>query len=196
MKLIVIVIALICSGSLFAQELRITSHVGYGRIETDETKLISLCTNVTAGYEFESHKSLYLNAGIGLTKYMHQTIDTSNRQAFKTIYLVTLPITARKYFFLNSTARCYLDMGIYASYYLLQKTEVKKPTAEQNKKYNLGYNGGVAFSVGYKRAVTSSIYLELSFSGSADYWFAYKTRQNKLKTNNRMLSISFCKKLS
>ncbi len=196
MKLLIIFFTLIFSDSLFAQEVIIKSQVGYGKIETDRSTLASLCTNVTALYEFDSHTSLYWHAGIGVTKYMHQIIDTLNQQGFKTIYIVILPITARKYFFLNSTARCFIDMGLVGSYYLLDKVEVKKPTATLNKKNSLGYNAGVTFSVGYKRAITSNIYFELSFSGSTDYLFVYKNRQEKLKTNNRMLSISFSKKLS
>lgn len=196
MKLIIIFFTLIFSDSLFAQEVIIKSLVGYGKIETDQSKMISLCTNVTAGYEFESHTSIYWYAGMGLTKYMHQVIDTSNRNGFKTIYLVILPITARKYFFLNSSSRCFIDMGLVGSYYLLDKVEVKKPTATFNKKNSPGYNAGVTFSVGYKRAITSNTYFELSFSGSTEYLFAYKNKQEKLKTNNRMLSISFSKKLS
>ena len=162
MKLLAIFFTLIFSDSLFAQEVIIENKVGYGKIETDRSKLISLCTNVTAGYEFESHTSLYWNAGIGVTKYMQQVIDTLNQQAFKTIYLITMPITSRKYFFLNSTARCFIDMGLFGSYYLLDKVEVKKPTAAFNKNNNRGYNAGVTFSGGYKRARTSNVYFKLS----------------------------------
>lgn len=180
-----------------AQQWRIENNIGYAIGETKNFKKIMLATETRLGYEMNIGTNLYFNLAVGIGTLKFNNIDTSGVNVFTKKHFISLPISIKKYYSLSRAAQGYIDFGIYGNYYFLDKKEYRSIDIDETaSNRNLGYNFGIAGTVGYKRTITKTISFDLAICGQIDYLFKYHNESEQIKTNKRLLGISFYKKLN
>jgi hypothetical protein len=180
----------------FSQEIKISSSVGYATASANTFKKNIFCTGVNVGYEFSSHKSVYLLASLGTSVLRYDHIDSNNMAMYNSNYFLGIAFSVRKYFIMTSKDRSFIELGLAGDHFIYDRKELNSGSFHEIKKQvNLGYNAGIFFAVGYKKMITHSLSFELALCGHNDYFSCYKNETNRIKLNKRMLSLSFYKKL-
>ncbi len=196
MKPILLQLFYLCPILGFSQEIKISSSIGYATVSTKSFKKNMLCTGVNIGYEFSSHKSLYLFASIGVSVLRYDFIDSNNMAVYNSKQFLNFAFSARKYFIMTSKDRSFIELGLVGDHFIYDRKELNNGSVHEiEKQANLGYNAGILFAVGYKKMITTSLSFELALYGLNDYFSWYKNETNRIKANKRMFSLSFYKKL-
>jgi hypothetical protein len=179
----------------YNQEWKLTNYVGYAKGKTNTFRKIMLATEISAEYEHPIGVNLYLGLGVSASTLTFNYYDRMNLSVYNGKYFLGLPVSIKKYYYLSRTSKGFVDFGFYGNYLFYDKKEFQNSFKEETVSRNwTGYNIGISGSIGFKTKITNSLFFDVSLSGKLDYFNHYKNDVDKLKTNQRLLGISFYKK--
>lgn len=196
MKKITLVILFFIPLSIFSQELKLSSRVGYAIIKGEHFKKIALSTGTFIGSEFILNEFLYLNTLIGYSSIGFDYEDLSNSNTYTTKYYLCLPVSLKKYYPLSKRSSLFFEFGVSFNYDFITNKEIFAGTGSQISRQN-----GVGFSLsgiggfGFKTQITKRLFFDVGLCGQADVVYAYKNETDKLKTNRKMFSLTLYQKL-
>ena len=168
---------------------------GFAVAEMKDVKKILLHTGVTGAVEFGIKKNFFLSAGFGGCILQH-SYTTPGEQVFNRKCFLTMPLSFKKYYSFSNRSSGFLDIGMCAAYYFLDKKEIRNSgTPRVEKRWDIGWNGAGLFGVGFKTMITPVVSFEIGLLGQKDIFRSYSMEQDRLKTEKTALFIGFYRKL-
>lgn len=195
MKYSLIIFLFVAPLIAYNQEWKLTNYVGYAKGKTNTFRKIMLATETSAGYEHPIGVELYLSLGVSASTLTFNYYDSMNLSVYNRKYFLGLPVSIKKYYYLSRASKGFVDFGFYGNYLFYDKKEIRNFLKDETVTGNWpGYNVGISGSIGFKTKITNSLFFDVSISGKLDYFTHFKNDSDKLKTNQRLLGISFYKK--
>ena len=181
---------------LFSQEIKFSNTIGYAVTETEDVKKIALCTGINAGFELPLKKGLYITISAGGFLLRFNYNSAANNSVFNSKYFFSMPVSLKKYYPVSRQSRAYWCFGIFPGYQFYDKKEIRSFSGNSTEtKRSLGFNFGCIASVGFKTIINSRMSFDIGLLAQTDYFFSYKKKQDKTKTDQRLLSLSLHRKL-
>ncbi len=194
MKKVFLVIVFMIPLLIFSQEIKFTSIAGYATIKTDKFKKVALSTGAFIGSEFILKEFLYLNTLVGISTIRFENMGLPN--SFTTKYYLSIPVSLKKYYPISKRSSLYWDFGLSFNYDFITQNEIFTVSGiQKNNQNGLGTSFSVIGAVGFKTQVTKRLFFDIGLFGQTDYLLSYKKETDKIKTDRRMISLTFYKKL-
>ncbi len=152
-----------------------------------------LATGVTNTIEKNLKATLYFTFGVDVTALKYNYYTAANNSVFSNNYLLLVPVTLKKYYFISKRSSLFMDFGIAASYYFYCKKEIENIGSSTQR--NLGLSIGGLGRIGFKTAVTPKVSFDVGLNSFSDFLYFYKDDANKITVKTNSLMFSFCKEL-
>lgn len=196
MKIIFLFNLLLLPFIVIAQEIKLSSGIGYTILRTHNMKKNALATSTMIGGEFILKEFWYLSmmAGIQTTKFEYDLRNDTSVYVSK--YYFSLPVSVKNYYPVSKKTSLFIDFGTSFNYEFSTKNEIST-TNTYNKISNnkSGLNIGALINVGIKAQITSKIFVDIHMNNQIDILTFYKNNIDKTKNNLRMLSLTIYRKL-
>lgn len=182
--------------TLFAQEIKLSSGIGYTILKAKNMKKNALVTSNKAGTEFMLNEFWHLGvmAGIQTVKFGYELKNDSSIYVSK--HYFCLPISIKNYSPVSKKASIYLDLGVSFSYEYSTKNEIfTSNTYNKISNNNNGSSIGLNLSFGFKTQIARKTFIDIGLFIQNDIASFYKNENDKTKNDMRMLSLTLFRQL-
>lgn len=207
-KNLLILLALFCSFSLFAQDnqkteynskfgMEFSAKLGYGTfVQPDMVDLYGAVNSGNILFTYQLPENASISTGIELLEFQANGVSSGENYALDQMYLrIPLNINFTLALFeeqLDNKLQVYAKGGVYANTLLTEKIQTLNGTY---KNKNQGWNAGFGFEAGMKFEVSNNFIFGIGFESQSDFSSMKKNdvkrKLEKISTVNFSLGFKF-----
>jgi len=181
---------------VFAQEIKLSSGIGYSILKTHNMKKNALVTSTSIGGEFILKEFWYLNTMIGIQTARFEYSPGLDTSIYVSKYFLHLPVSIKNYYPVSKKISLFADLGASFGYEFSTKNEISTTnTYNKISNHKSGLNIGAIINIGLKTQITTKTFVDISLNSQVDMLSFYKSDTDKTKNNIKMLSLTLYRKL-